>query len=276
MTLRLLIISLILIPTAALAQFEDELDQDDKAADAVSESVGQAKLSVDSADIKALEAAKVAKSEEGIIKAASRILGVDSKHLLALNTLGVFYFDQGKTGLAKVIFNRALAVHPDSPTLHNNLGIIALTENKPRQALASFRKALEIKRDHRIAAANLGSILLEYKDYDRAIAPLEAGYKATRSELKTGAASAVEVANNYAVALSSLGKYNDAEEIYEEIVAGSSRQPTVLLNYAILLIDKKKSFKEGGKLLSRIKFAVDDPKVLKRVEELEQRVNSGE
>lgn len=271
------ILCLMLLPVGAAAQFDEGDEGGEELENEVAEAAAtQAKLSVDSADIKALEAAKAAKSEDGIIKAASRILGVDAKHPLALNTLGVFYFEQGKYGLAKIIFNRALEAHPDQPALHNNLGIVFLAEGKQRQALASFRKALELKRDHRIAAANLGSILLEYKDFERALSPLEAGYKATRSELKSGVPHAVEVANNYAVALTGVGKFDDAKEIYEEIVGGSSRQPAVLLNYAILLIEKLKNYKEGGKLLSRIKFAVDDGKVLKRVEELEAKVNSGQ
>lgn len=276
MALRKWILCLLLVPAGASAQFDEGPDDSDLDNEVAEATATQAKLSVDSSDLKALEAAKAAKSEDALIKAASRILGVDAKHALTLNTLGVFYFEQGKYGLSKIILNRALEAHPDNPTLHNNLGIVFLAEGKQRQALASFRKALEVKRDHRIAAANLGSILLEYKDYERALAPLEAGYKATRSELKSGNPNAVEVANNYAIALSGVGKHDDAKDIYEEIVEGSSRQPTVLLNYAILLIEKMKNYKEGGKLLSRIKFAVDDGKVLKRVEELEAKVNSGQ
>ncbi len=235
-----------------------------------------AKLQVDSKDLKALEQAKANKSEEQIVKAASRILGVDSTHALALNTLGVFYFEQGKWGLARIIFNRALQTHADEPALHNNLGIVYLAEGKQRLALAEFRKALELKSGYRIGAANLGSILLEYRDYQRAIAPLAAGFKATRSELKSGDSSAAEVANNYAIALAATGKADDAQDVFEDIISGNSRNPTVLMNYAILLVEKLKNYKEANKMLSRIKFAVDDAKVLKKVEELEAKINSAD
>lgn len=235
-----------------------------------------AKLQVDSKDIKALEQAKANKSEDQLVKAVSRILGVDAKHVLALNTLGVFYFEQGKWGLARIIFNRALQDHPDEPALHNNLGVVYLAEGKQRLALGEFRKSLDLKSGYRIGAANLGSILLEYRDYDRAIAPLEAGFKATRSELKSGDSSAAEVANNYAIALAATGKADDAQDVFEDIISGNSRNPTVLLNYAILLVEKLKNYKEASKMLSRIKFAVDDAKVLKRVEELEAKINSAD
>ena len=246
------------------AEDEDEVEQE------------ESKLSVDDKDLKALSDAKVGKSEESLVKAAARILGVDSKNLTALNTLGVFYFEQGKYGLARIILNRAVLAHPDVAAVHNNLGIILLAENKQRLALAEFRKALEIKSDYRVAAANLGSIFLEYKDFERALSPLEAGYKATRSELKSGSSTAVEVANNYAVALTGIGKYSAAEDIYREIVASSTRNPMVLINFAILLVEKLKNYKEGAKLISKIKFAVDDPKVTKRLEELEEQVSAGD
>lgn len=266
----------------AHAQFDDsDFDDEDTkakpaAGDSSSAEVPASKLEVDSKDLKALAEVRTNKSEEAMIRATSRVLGVDSKNLLALNTLGVFYFEQGKLGLARMIFNRALQSHNNVPALHNNLGIVYLAEGKQRQALAEFRKALEIKSDYRIAAANLGSILLEYKDFERALRPLEAGYKATKSDLKSGNPAAMESANNYAIALSGAGSLDQAKSIYEEILAGSTRNPTVLLNYAILLIEKLKDYKEGGKLLSRIKFAVDDAKVLKRVDELEAKINAGD
>ncbi|MGE0762527.1 MAG: tetratricopeptide repeat protein [Bdellovibrionales bacterium] len=261
----------LLIGFAALAQFEDsEIDEADQAG--VSE---PSKLEVDSKDLKALAEARANKSEEALVRAASRVLGADSKNLIALNTLGVFYFEQGKYGLARIIFLRALRDHNQTPALHNNLGIVYLAEGKQRQALAEFRKALEIKSDYRVSAANLGSIFLEYKDFERALKPLESGYKATRSELKSGTPYAMEVANNYAIALTGAGQFDAAKDVYDEIVAGSTRNPTVLLNYAILLVEKLKNYKEGSKLLSRIKFAVDDPKVLKRVEELDYKASTG-
>jgi tetratricopeptide (TPR) repeat protein len=271
-----LFIFLIVPAGLARAQFEDgegdinDADLDEPAASA------PARTEVSKEDLKALQEAKTRKNEEALIRAASRILGVDSKHVVALNTLALFYYEQGKLGLAKIILSRALKDHADVAALHNNLGIIYLAENKQRLAIGEFKKALDLESSQRIAAANLGSIFLEYRDYERAMRPLEAGYRATRSELKSGTPYAVEVANNYAVALSGLGKFDDAKEIYGEIAAGSARHPTVLLNYAILLIEKMKNYKEGGKLLSRIKFAVDDGKALRKVEELEAKMRATE
>ncbi len=262
------LVAFIFLGGPVYAQFDEGPSDDTNA-------IEPSRLKVESADLKALSAARESKSEESLIQAASRILGADSKNLIALNTLGVFYFEQGKFGLARIILNRALASHPSEPALHNNLGIVYLAEGKQRQALAEFRTALDLKSGHRVSAGNLGSIFLEYKDFDRALSPLQDGYRAVRSELKSGNPDAMAMANNYAIALSGAGRHGDAKDIYEEITEGSSRNPTVLLNYAILLVEKMKNYKEGGKILSRLKFSVEDGKVLKRVEDLEAIVSAG-
>lgn len=269
------LLAAIALPLAvAFAAGDEEMDEEGD--NKTFEESPAKKVEVSQADLKALSDARAAKSETSLVAAAARILGVDSKNAVALNALGVFYFEQGKLGLAKIIFNRALQDHADNQALHNNLAIIYLSEDKQRQALTEFRKAMELKSDYKIAAANLGAIFLEYKDFERAIDPLASGFKAIRSDLKSGNEAAVEVANNYAVALAGLGKYDDAKDVYEDITAGSARNPTVLLNYAILLVEKLKNYKEGSKLLSRIKFGFDDPKILKRVDALEAKITAAE
>lgn len=267
-----LILYLVSLSLNLTAQFEDEFENDRPEVKSSSE---PARTEVDSRDLKALFEAKSSKSEEALVRAASRILGIDSKNKFALNALGVHYFEQGKYGLSRLILSRALKDHEQEPALHNNLGIVYLAENKQRLALASFRRALELKSDYKLAAGNLGSIFLEYKDFERALKPLESGYRATRAELKSGTPYAMEVANNYAIALTGAGKFKEAQEIYEEIISGSSKNAVVLLNYAILLIEKLNEYKEGSKLISKIKFASEDSRVLKRAEELEAKVASG-
>jgi len=270
---------LLLVPIWSWAQFEEGDEgaaSDTDIENEMAEAPEPTKIKVDSKDIKALADARQAKSEEALVTAASRILGVDPNHLEALNTLGVYYFENGKFGLARIIFLRALQSHPEEPALHNNLGVVYLAEGKQRLGVASIRKSLDLKNSYRIGAANLGSILLEYKDFSRALSPLEAGYKIVKSDLKGGNKAAIEVSNNYAVALAGAGKLDDAREIYEEILKNDSRQPAVLLNYAILLVDRLKDYKEGRKVLSRIKFAVEDGDILKRVRRLEETVNANE
>ncbi len=127
----------------------------------------------------------------------------------------MFYFEQKKYGLARILLNRALKTHK-VPGLHNNLAIIFLAEEKQRPAIASLREAMSLKSSYAIGAANLGSIFVEYKDYKRAVDLLEDGYSAVKSDLKRGVA--LDVANNYAVALAGTGDTSRAKDIYQNII----------------------------------------------------------
>ena len=231
-------------------------------------------ISVDASDekLKALALAKRSNDEDMLVKAASDLLSIDQNNLLALNTLGLFYFEHGRLGLAKIIFNRALAANPGSAApLNNNLGVVYLAENNQRKAIASFRKALEAKPDYRIAAANLGSLYLEYKDYNRALGPLEAGYKSVKSEIKNGG-TAHEVANNYALALAGSGNIKKARTIFADINENNPRNPSILLNYAILLVNKVKDTKEAKAVISKLKMQTDEASILQKIEQLESHL----
>jgi tetratricopeptide (TPR) repeat protein len=208
------------------------------------------------------------KEEKLIVDAVSKRLGKDENDLKALNTLAVFYFEQKKYGLARILLNRGLKAHK-APGLHNNLAIIFLAEEKQRPAIASLREAMSLKSGYAIGAANLGSIFVEYKDYKRAVELLADGYSAVKSNLKSGVA--LDVANNYAVALAGTGQASRAKDIYQNIIKSDGGNVTALLNYSILLIYKLKDKKEGEKQLNRVKFLVDDDaKARKVIEDLEK------
>lgn len=270
---RLLFIAL-LLPTFSLADdFDDFADlPEDPAKASQGTEVKVSPKSVDSSMIKQLSEARKSKSEAAIVRAASQILAIDPTHLETLNTLAVFYFETKRYGLAKILLRRALKDHPNEPALHNNLGVIYLTENEPRLALESFRKSVQLKSSYRLGATNLASIYLEHGDYQRSLAPLEDSYKATRSDLSRGADYAVEIANNYAVALLGAGDNSKAEDVFEVIAKSETRNPKPWLNYAILLTDVLKKKKDALRVISKLKFMTEDRDILKRVQELEKRI----
>lgn len=208
------------------------------------------------------------KDEGLMVDAISKRLSKDQNDLKALNLAGVFYFQAGKYGLARIFFNRALKVKADEPALHNNLGIIFLAENKMRQAILTLGKAVQIDKSYQIGAANLGSIFVEYKDFGRAVDLLKEGYSAVKGDLKRGVG--LEVANNYALALAGTGEHDRAKSIYQDMIKVDSGNVTALLNYTILLIHKIKDKKEGEKQLNRLKFLAEDEKTRKLTDELDK------
>lgn len=210
--------------------------------------------------------------EEKVVAAGSKILSKDPNNVRALNGMAVHYINNNKEGLAKILLDRALKVNANEPALHNNLGVIALKEGDLRRAIVNFQKALEVKSDYLTGATNLGSIFLEYKDYSRALGPLSESYRTVKSDLRRGQKAAVEVANNYAVALMGTGEPKKAKSVFEAIVDGDSRSPEPLLNYAILLGEVLNEKREAAKILSKVKFMSDNQRILKKVEVLEQRL----
>jgi Flp pilus assembly protein TadD len=219
-------------------------------------------------DLKKMREASAAKDENGVIASAVRILGSDSKNLQALNALAVHYFNLGKFGMARIMILRALIDHADSPTLQNNMGVIYLSEGKQKQAMASFRKAMELQPNYPYASVNLGAIYLEFKDYKKASDALGVGFDAMKSDMKRGN-KALDVANNLAVALSGSGDLDKSKEVFQKILRVDDQNPSTLYNYAVLLVARMKSKREGEKIISRLKIVADDS-MKKRIEDLEK------
>jgi Flp pilus assembly protein TadD len=206
-----------------------------------------------------------------MVDAVSKALGKDQNDLKALTVLANFYIQDGRLGMGRILLARAIKVSPNEPGLQNDMGVIYLNEGKQRSAIGSFRKSTEIKKDYAIGAANLGSILVEYKDYAKAAALLEQGYSAVKSDLRRGVG--LDVANNYALALSGSGGGDKAKDIFQDILKAESQNTTALLNYTILLIQRLKEKKEGEKMLDRLKFLAEDAATRARVEELDKALN---
>lgn len=268
-----LLILLLIMPVAVEAQFDNYDSVDGERSKTEATSSPSPKLRVDSKDFKALSEARETRDEELFVKAVSKILGRDQSNLEALNALAVFYIEKSKPGLAKIILNRALEAHPDEKALHNNLGIIFMEEGELRRAISAFKKAIGLNRNYRIGLANLGSIYLEFGDYMRAIEPLEAGYSLIKGDLR-GNKEAVEIANNYAVALAGVGEGSKAKKIYEKILDSDSRNIGVLLNYATLLTKTLKDKPSARKAISRLKFVSDNAKYNNKAEELDKFLES--
>jgi Flp pilus assembly protein TadD len=248
-------------------------DKDDMSFDNDGDKSAEPKgLEVTKAEKDDLIAAFKKKSEPALIKAVSAILSKDPTNLDALNALALHFFEDKKFGMAKIILKRAMKDHSKEPALENNLGIIYLAEGETLLAVEQFRKSLAARNDYRIGATNLSSIYLEYLDYKRSIAPLEDSYKAVHSDVSRGDSNAIDIANNYGVALIGIGDFAKAEEVFGEIVATNTRNAVPYLNYAILLVEVQKKKKDAIRVISKLKFMTDDRDILRRVDELERKM----
>jgi tetratricopeptide (TPR) repeat protein len=225
---------------------------------------------VTSDELQAFGKALKGSSEEAVVERAAKILAKDPDHLKTLNGLAVHYFKQKKFGLAKILLKRAMVKHPDESALHNNMALIQMSEGDGPLAISSFRKALS-SGSYRMATLNLTSVLLEHRDYARALSPLEEAYSDVKSDLRRGQGPAVDIANNYAVALMGVGEGSKSRQVFEAIIEGGSRDAEVHLNYAILLVDVLGDKKNGQRALSKLQFMTDREDILRQAGELERR-----
>ena len=269
----LILILFLQFSVSATAQFDDEegssRDRKEKQVDEVETDSPE----VGSGDIKKLDQALKDKDEASIIKAASAILAKDSNHLIALNSLAVFHYTKKRYGLSKIILKRAMENHKDEPVLSNNLGVIQLTEGDYRKAMVSFNKALSMDEDYRPSKAQLGAIYLKYGGTEIANEALKSGYKLVKSDLRRGSKFATSVANNYALSLAAVGDGSKAQSVFEDIIDEGSRDPEVYLNYAILLIDVLNKKEKAVKVVSKLKFLTDDRNILKKVNQLDRKLD---
>ena len=219
-------------------------------------------------DESSLDSAFRAKDEKVLVDAASKLLGKNQDDLKALSVLALYYMDQAKYGMARILWARAEKVHAKEAGIQNNLGVIALSEGKQRLALVHLHKAVDTNSGYDIGSANLGSIFAEYKDYARAVDLLESGYGAVKRDLSRGVA--LDVTNNYALALSNTGKLDKAKSLMLDVLKVDSQNIAALSNLSVLQIQKQKDLKEGEKTLNKLKFLADDPQTKRRVEDLEK------
>lgn len=221
-------------------------------------------------DLKKMRGAVAARDEGVVAAAANKVLGEDPKNLEALNTLAVHYYNAGKFGLAKIVLRRALNDYKDVPALHNNLGVIFFSEGEQKQAIASYKRALEINQNYPVASANLGSIYLDYRDYKKAAQTLGAAYESAKSDLRRG--SGMDIANNYATALSGAGELEKAKDVFTKILHVYDQNPATLYSYAVLLVARMKDKNDGEKIIAKLKAVADDS-FQRKVEDLEKMLS---
>ncbi len=177
---------------------------------------------------------------------AIRILASNANDLMALNALAFTYFKKNKFGAARIVLERANDKNPNSPQILTNLAILDLADGEPGRALTHLKKSYKIDDHSPETLGLIGSIYIQNRDYAKALSPLEQSYRSDKTN--------VRIANNYAVALTKTKSFEQAQKIYDEILAQNSRESEILLNYAGLLIDYLNKPKEGLNLIYKVKF----------------------
>lgn len=96
------------------------------------------------------------KHPELALKVYQDILAIDNQNLLANESLGLYYLENGQTGKAKGHLTVALANNSNNWEAHNGLGVIADLENNGTEAIAHYEAALAIQPTNPMLLNNIG------------------------------------------------------------------------------------------------------------------------
>lgn len=214
-----------------------------------------------------LEEAIKSQNDAVIAKIASQVLMQNPNDVLALNSLAMTNYKNGRLEAARYLLNKAIERNPDKAELHSNYGLVMLAQNEKRESIQSFRKALQLDSRNAVAAANLGSIFIQEKDFPKALISLEIAVNKGIKDPK--------VLNNYAIALFANDKKNEAGRIWEKLAKDHPQFKEGLVNHIGYLVDHEKKFKEGLEFINRIKFVGVPPEIRGKVSGLESRAKSG-
>ena len=225
--------------------------------------------------LKQLEALKGSKKEASFLAIATKILNKDPDNVQALNILGVFYLQNGKTQLAKIIFTRALKKHPKNSSLHNNLAVIALKDGKKEEAMEAFRKSLSYRYSNYASAANLGSLYMQAYEYNMALEYLSLAYGRAKQYLSLSNYEVLKTGNNYAVALAWSGNFRKSEDIFQELIEKNPGEVELLLNYAILLGKDLKEKEKSYQFLRKADLMDKSGRHARKIKALTKYLKSG-
>lgn len=225
------------------------------------------KASTSKSDSNALEDAINSGSDEQIMKVATSVLAKNANDVPALNAMGVVAYKRGQLQGALLMFEKALKINSKYTPARNNKATVFIAQREFREAIKEYRKVLETDPNNAVAAANLGGLYIENKDYNKAFIALDIASRKFYRDPK--------IQTNYGIALAATGKYPEAKEAYLRAMDKSPGNKDIMFNYAVLLINHLKQYKEGLDLINKIKFLGPSPEVKVRINTLENVAKAG-
>lgn len=102
--------------------------------------------------------------KDGIIY-LKKSLQINQKNFIALNNLGLAYFNLKDMELAEKYFLKSLEINPNYFESYNNLGNIFLNKKNYLKAIKYYIKCLSINNSYTISLLNVARLLIEKRKY---------------------------------------------------------------------------------------------------------------
>ena len=222
----LLSLSLLAVPSLAVAQSHSQLFQQGKAAHA---------------------AGNYAEAE-AIFR---RIIRRDPENVFAYNSLGIALYFQGQLEQAIASYHKAIQLDPNFVFAHNNLGIALKGQGQLEQAIESHQKVLSLPDGqgqpasaHTLAYYGLGTVLHKQGKLEQAIANFLKAIQLDPNHVGTY--------NNLGIALRKQGKLEQAIESYQKALSLPDVKGTTASAHTLAHNNLGFAFQEQGKLEAAI------------------------
>ena len=150
----------------------------------------------------------------------NQILKIDPNHSQTLNNIAVIFTNSKEFQKAKDLFEKIIELNPNNSDAYNNLGIIFLELKEFQKAKDFFEKTIELNPNKADTYKNLGIIFLELKEFQKAKAiEINPNY--------------VNAYNNFGNTLKELGKHQKAINCYEKVIKIDYNNPNYHNNLGI-------------------------------------------
>lgn len=143
--------------------------------------------------------------------------------------LGNIYFLEGKSELARLIYNKALEIKDVNGSVYSNLGIINLELQEKNEAIANLKQAIEKAPSSAYSHLNISKIYIDAGDYEGALNELKVAVKL--------APNFSEAYNNMGIVYMRMSLFEDAKKSFEKAIAINQKNAEVYFNMGILMDD---------------------------------------
>jgi tetratricopeptide (TPR) repeat protein len=139
-----------------------------------------------------------------------RAISSNPAYVEAYRMLAIVDLKQGNLGEAQSALQQSIALNPRDAKAHERLGLLAQQAGDDAAAEGAYLEALRYDPDSALARNNLGTIYLKRRDWSRALEQFTIAVRRDPTD--------VDVALNRAVALSALGRKDDARAAAETLL----------------------------------------------------------
>ena len=170
------------------------------------------------------------KDEEKSIAVLLEVLEKDSMDIRILDRLVNLYINQKNNSQAIIYNKQIIDLFPEDPRGHINQAIIAMANKSPGDAILSLSPHINLFSENFTFQYLLGTAYYQMKNYDSSKIYLENALGIFPQSKNTK--------HNLALIYDAMGKWDESDKLYMELIASDSTDAQAYNNYAYSLVER--------------------------------------